>query len=298
MNIRDIIYRYLVDHYPRIVIDHRWKKEYGYRIDWNNPRDLNEKIQWLICYGDTSQWPKLADKYRVREYVKSKGLGHLLPEIFGVWEDANDIDFDALPDRFVLKCNHDSGSTCIIDKSAGYNKELIIKNLNNHLKKRYGYLYCEPHYNKIKPLIIAQQLLESHQDTFSTQLVDYRIWCFNGVPFSIWVDHYSEEYHHTHQKFISLYDLDWNYHPEFSSFSELYQDGKGIVPRPDNLSEMIDAARILSQGQPEARVDFYNIDGILYFGEITLTSNRGRISFYKKTYLEELGEKVILPKNR
>lgn len=293
--IKDIGYRFLVDHYPRVIIDHRWKRDYGYSIDWNNPRDLNEKIQWLICYGDTSLWPILADKYLVRDYVKSKGLGHLLPELYGIWKNAKDIDFDALPDRFVLKCNHDSGSTHIIDRSKGFDKSLIIENLNKHLEKKFGYNYCEPHYNRIEPLIIAQELLDSRQDTFSTQLVDYRIWCFNGEPYSIWVDYYSDSYKTTHQKFICLYDLDWGFHPELASFSKLYQKGKNIVPRPRNLSEMINAAKLLSKGFPEARIDFYIVDGRLYFGEITFTSNNGRITHYSNDYLIELGDQVKLP---
>ena len=78
----------MVDHYPRKVLDIIWKREFGYTVDWKNPRDLNEKIEWLICYGDTSKWPLLADKYRVREYVKQKELGHLLPQLYGVWDDA------------------------------------------------------------------------------------------------------------------------------------------------------------------------------------------------------------------
>jgi len=294
--LKDRIYRFLVDHHPRIIIERNWIKQYGYKPDWNNPRDLNEKIQWLICYGDTSLWPLLADKYRVRNYVTDKGLGHLLPELYGVYSDARDIDFNSLPERFVLKCNHDSGSTFIINKTQNFDKESIIQELDSKLKNKFGYRYCEPHYNRISPVIIAQEYLESKEDSYSSLLVDYRVWCFNGKPYSIWVDYYTEEYKFTHKKYICLYDLKWNYHPENEHFSDLYQDGKDRIPRPKCLPEMLLAAQKLAEGLPEARIDFYIIDGKLYFGEITLTSNRGRISHFTKDYLKELGDQIHLPK--
>ncbi len=286
-------YKFLVDHHPRPVIDKIWLREYGYKPDWEHPRDINEKIQWLICYGDTSQWPLLADKYRVREYVKQKGYGQLLPELYGVWEDARDIDFDQLPDRFILKCNHDSGSYQIVKKTEGYDKEAIAAYLNSHLNQKYGYRWCEPHYNKIKPLILAQEFLPS-TDSFSTALVDYRVWCFNGNPFSIWVDYYQESYQDSHKKFINEYDLNWRVRPH-NVFSQNHQDGKGIVPKPTVLQEMLKAAQELSQGLPEARIDFYIVNNHIYFGEITLTSNSGRICHYTNDYLKELGKQIQLP---
>ena len=116
---KSILYKYLVDHYPRIIIDRIWKKTYGHKLNWENPIDINEKIQWLICYGDTSNWHILADKYKVREYVTEKGYRDILPKLYGCWEDANNIDFSSLPDKFIIKCNHDSASWHIIDQSKG-----------------------------------------------------------------------------------------------------------------------------------------------------------------------------------
>ena len=291
---KDFLYRFLVDHHPRVIIDRIWMREYGYKPDWKNPRDLNEKIQWLICYGDTSKWPILADKYRVQEYVRDKGYGDLLPQLYGVWDDAENIDFERLPDRFILKCNHDSGSYKIVNKKEGYDRDEIISFLNAQLKEKFGYRYCEPHYNRIKPVIIAQEFIESTDDSFSSQLVDYRVWCFHGEPYSIWVDYYSTDYKTTHKKYICLYDLNWTSQPQNERFSDYYRDGSGIVPRPACLSEMLDAAKKLSTGLIEARVDFYIANGKLYFGEITLTSNRGRINHFTKEYLVELGRQIVL----
>lgn len=289
--IKSYSYNYLVDHYPRIIIDRIWKKNYGRKMNWKNPVDINEKIQWLICYGDTSLWPTLADKYKVREYVTNLGYGHILPELYGHWENANDIDFDALPEKFVIKCNHDCGSCHIIDKKKGFDKKAIVSELNACLKRKFGYRNCETHYNKIQPMIIAEQFLESKQDSFSSSLIDYKVWCFDGKPYTIFVC-----YNRDHLvKDVNVYDTMWNVHPEYSIFTSTCKDGMGRCPKPIALEEMLEAASILSKGQPEVRVDFYIVDGKLYFGELTLTSSRGRMDYFTKDYLIELGNQVKLP---
>lgn len=112
----------------------------------------------------------------------------MLTKLYGVWTDARSIDFDKLPNKFILKCNHDCGSYCIVNKSCVYDKQAIIKNLNHSLKNKYGYKYCEPHYNKIKPLVIAEEFLEEKIDNpISTSLIDYKVWCLDGKPYYIWV---------------------------------------------------------------------------------------------------------------
>ena len=290
-NIRWEIRKKAIDIYPKTVIDIIWKKTYGYKIDWYNPRDINEKIQWLICFGDTSMWPYLADKYTVREYVTKAGYAHILPDLYGHWDDAKKIDFDSLPEKFIIKCNHDSNSWHKIDKSKGYNQKEIVESLNYHLKRKWGYVNCEPHYNKIHPQVIAEQLLESKQDTFSTSLVDYKVWCFDGKPHSIWAC-YNRDHHGTD---VNVYDLNWRVHPEFSIVTDYYRDGKGRIPKPLLLDELLKAASVLSKGLPQARIDFYIVDNRLYFGEITLTSMCGRMDCYSKEYLIELGNQIVLP---
>lgn len=283
--------KFCIDHYPKIVIDSIWKKTFGYPIDWKHPKDLNEKIQWLICYGDTSKWPMLADKYLVRNYIQERGYGHLLPKLYGHWNDVAEIDFSKLPQKFIIKCNHDSSSWHKIDQSLEYDKNAILADLSYHLRRKWGYINCEPHYNKIKPCVIAEELLESYSDSFSTSLVDYKVWCFDGKPYSVWVC-YNRDYKGTD---VNLYDLDWNVHPEYSVFTDHYRDGKGVVPKPKLLDEMLQAAADLSKGLPQARMDFYIVDNKLYFGEITLTSQYGRMDFFTKDYLLELGDQCKLP---
>lgn len=282
-------YKYLVDNNPRIIIDSIWKKQYGKTVDWNNPRDLNEKIQWLICFGDTSKWVKLADKYLVRKYVGDKGYDDMLPKLYGVWDDVTKIDYDKLPDKFVIKCNHDSGSFHLIDKRKGFDRDAINKDLNRHLCYKFGYRFCEPHYNKIKPLIIAEEYLEN-DDSISSSIIDYKVWCFNGIPFTILVIYNR----HKEYMYTNAYDLDWQVHPEWSNFSNHYRDGEGKVSKPEKLPEMLKIAGDLSKGFPQVRVDFYILDNKIYFGEMTFTSACGRMDYFSDDFLKEMGDKVVL----
>ena len=287
-NIKTSIYHYCVDHYPWIAIQRDWIKRFGHKIDRRNPRDLNEKIQWLICFGDTSMWPMLADKYRVRDYITAKGYGYLLPKLYGVWDSAEKIDYDSLPDRFVLKCNHDCESIVVVNKDEGYDKQQINEHLSRCLERKYGYRFGEPHYNKIKPLIIAEEFLEDKNNSFSSSLVDYKIWCFDGVPecISVCYNRNADIMYH------ELYDIHWNPLLNKCVFSETVVEGNAIVPKPDVLKEMLKVASNLSQGLTEARIDLYIINNKIRFGEISLTGGAGRMALFTEDYLIELGDKV------
>ena len=276
---------------PVKLVESYWRRCKGYDIDWDTPRDLNEKIQWLMRFTDTSSWSLCADKYRVREYVRSKGLGDLLVPLLGVWDRAEDIDFESLPDKFVIKCNHDSGSTHIVDKSQGFDPSSLRQDLARQLKVKYGYRHGELYYNRIKPMVIAEPFLEQDGCPFSKTIVDYKVWCFDGKPYSVWTCYDRS----AHGAYVNLYDLDWNVHPEASVFTDHYRDGGGVVPKPANLDEMLSAASILSKGFPEVRVDFYECGGRTYFGEMTFSSLAGKMDYLTQAYLEELGSQCMLP---
>ncbi|MBP5218722.1 MAG: glycosyltransferase [Bacteroidales bacterium] len=280
---------YMLDHHRVLQAERDWFEWKGYPIDWDNPRDINEKIQWLLCFSDTSSWSLCADKYRVRDYVKSKGQEDILIPLLGVWDSASEIDFESLPDRFVLKCNHDSGSTLVLDKSAGFDEAGVRDFLDSHLKKKFGYLNGELYYNSIKPCIIAEKFLQGGDVPGAA--ADYKVWCFDGEPYSVWVCYGRT----SSETYVNIYDLDWNVHPEVSVFTEHYRDGRGAVPRPACLERMLEAASALSKGFPEVRVDFFVAEGRLYFGEMTFASYGGKMDFYTQEYLEELGSKCILP---
>lgn len=283
--------RRMLDFCHNKVVEKDWLRWKGYPIDWENPRDINEKIQWLMCFSDTSKWSLCSDKYRVRDYVKEKGFGDLLIPLLGVWENAEEIDFDLLPQKFVIKCNHDSGSFHIVDKSKGFDEKAIRNDLTKHLKTKFGYMNGEMYYNDIKPCVIAEELLEPEDLPFTSSMIDYKFWCFDGKVYGVWTC-YSRTKEGT---YVNSYDLDWNVHPEHSVFTDHYRDGKGLVPRPKGLEKMIEAASALSKGFPEVRVDFYEIGGKVYFGELTFASLAGRMDFFTQDYLEELGRQCKLP---
>lgn len=295
MKLRKLAYRayrrFMLDHFHYKMVDHDWLRWKGYKVDWEHPRDINEKIQWLMCFSDTSLWSECADKVRIRDFVKERGLEHLLVPCLGIWGKAEDIDFDALPEKFVIKCNHDSGSTIIVDKAKGFDADAIRHELAAHLKVKYGYAHGEMYYNDIRPKIIAEQFLEQKSPVLPGRPIDYKVWCFDGKPYSIWACHSRTR----EGTYVNIYDLQWNVHPEYSVFTSHYMDGEGKVPRPENLEEMLGYASILSKGFPEVRVDFYIIDGRIYFGELTFASICAKMDIYTDEYLKELGDQCVLP---
>lgn len=285
--------RFMLDHFHSRLVEQDWMKWKGYPIDWDNPRDINEKIQWLMCFSDTSLWSLCSDKFKVREYVASKGFKDILVPLLGMWTKAEDIDFESLPDKFVIKCNHDSGSCRIIDKSSGFNPDEVRSALAAHLRIKYGYAHGEMYYNRISPCVIAEKKLEQ-VSCLGDSIIDYKIWCFDGKPYSVWAC-YDRTADGT---YVNIYDLDWNVRRDVSVFTDHYRDGGGRVPRPECLERMLVAASALSEGFPEVRVDFYEADGRLYFGEMTFASLCGKMDFYTQDYLEELGRQCVLPKGK
>ena len=270
------------DHAHKCRVQAIWKKKYGHRIDWKDPADLNEKIQWLICFSDTSRWTELSDKIKVRDYVEAKGLGRLLVPLLGIWKKSSDIPFDALPERFVLKCNHDSHSTHIIGPDT--DREAVSAALDAALKVRLGYKYGETFYNPIEPRIIAEEYLDSGE----LLPTDYKVWCFDGKPYCIMTC--SDRMGGALK--LDVYDTDWHPREGVIVSSEHYMDGGHRIPRPETLEAMLSAASHLAEGFPEVRVDFYEIKGRLYFGEMTFASASGMMDYFTPEFLREMGEKV------
>ncbi len=276
--------------FPKSIISLRFKKHFGRDIDWDNPKDINEKIQWLKFNTDTSIWTQLADKYEVRNYVKKCiGAKYLVP-LYGVWDSPYDIDFSQLPNSFVLKPNHGAGSVLIVKDKSKLDIPKTINLLSDWLKTDFGIKEVEPHYLGIKRKIIAEGLLDEHSD-FTSSLVDYKIWCFNGNVFGTWCCF-------NRSGFVAdteWHDLDWKFRPEWSIFTTHYKNGQGSIPKPPNYDEMLKVASKLSKGFPEVRVDLYNIDGRIYFGEMTFSCAGGYINFYSNDILNKLGDLTILP---
>jgi hypothetical protein len=284
---RKIFHNYNKTH-SKQTSDKRFYSIFGRHINYDNPVDVNEKIHWLKFYSDTSEWPRLADKYRVREYVASKGLGHILNELYAIYETADAIDISKLPDSFVMKVNNGSGDALIVKDKALYTNKKIRKYFRKF--KEYGVISGEWHYLQIKPCIIAEKLLAEENQT-SDFLTDYKFYCFNGEPLYVLVC-----YGRTKTSVIlDDYTIDWKRLPEVSVQTSRHLKGSRTIERPKSYNKMIDICKKLGEGLPFVRIDFYEINASPVFSEMTLTPAAGFIKHYTQDFLNELGSHIQLP---
>lgn len=288
----------LVDKDPKKAIEMKWNRFYRRKFPWKNPRTLNEKVTWMEVMTDTSKWTEYTDKYEVRKHIESLGLKDILTECYGVWDRAEDINFDKLPDKFVLKCTHDCGSTIIIRDKSKMDKQSVIEFLNKHVSVRYGYDSCEPHYTYIKPRIMAESLIEmDNTDEFSSETtVDHKIRCIDGKAQydMVCYDRSLESGSGGSKTIYDLYDIH-SWQP-----MRQYLADKGVkyrnVPRPQNLERMIEIAEIIGKGYPQVRVDLYNVKGKIYFGEMTFFAFSGMNNHFTMEFQRMIGDRIHLPK--
>lgn len=276
---------------PKAFADLRYRYTFGHGIDWKHPRDLNEWINKLVFERDMKRWALLADKIAVRDWVKKQGFSEILIPVYGVWDRGEDIDWESLPDKFVLKTNHGCGTNIIVpDKNKADRKE-IEATLNGWLKKTFGSESGETHYKHIRPQIYAEEFLQpGKQQSGASTLVDYKIWCINGEPLYIFTCSGRTE----DTIIIDLYDPSWKRCSEYLIFEKEYKYDPTPLKRPECLPKMLEIARKLSAGEPQMRVDLYEIDGKPYFGELTLTSCSGKMNYFKPEWLKMMGEKIQL----
>lgn len=288
---RDKYLVYLRIHNPKKLASYYYWSAMNKKLDWKNPVDINEKINWLKFYGDRSLWARLADKYKVREYVCQCGYDEMLVKLYGKWDDVDSINWEVLPDKFILKLNTGSGGNFICTSKEKFDKIKVSEDLRQLMLTEYSDLFVEPHYSDIKPCIIAEELLDvTKQDIPSSSLVDYKVWAFNGEPLYIWVC-----YNRTPNSVeVATYDTDWNFRPEKSVYGDIFKKSSVRLPKPNCLEYMLKAASQLSIGHPQVRVDFYVVDNKCYFGEMTFTALGGYINYYSPEMLYEMGQKTDL----
>ena len=256
----------------RILPDKQYVKLYFHlrlkrKLNLKNPRHLNDKLQWMKFNYRFPLQTIVSDKYLVRDYVEKKiGNEYLIP-LYGNWFKFNDIDFDTLPDQFVLKCNHDSGGLAICKDKKTFDKENAKKKINKSLKDNFFYIGREYQYKNIIPRIICEKFISDNGNV----PMDYKIYCFNGKPDVILVckNRFRND---SHKAQYLYFDQNWNFVP-LNKGDELSENPN--IEKPKNLDEMLSIARKLSEDFIFARIDLYNIDGKIYFGEITLTPNSG-----------------------
>lgn len=275
---------------PRAEMERCYQIAFHKKPDIDHPKDLIEKIFWLTLYSDMTLWSLCADKYRMREYVKSCGLSDYLPKLLGKWDKAEDIDFKDLPNEFILKTNNGCATNIIVRDKSKANLSKTKKFFERELKLPFGYSGAQLHYTKIEPCIIAEELLHSNpeQDAISpNSLIDYKVWCINGQPESILIVYDRKGHHYC----LDLYDTNWNRMMDKMQPCEGCEYRDKEVPKPKCLEQMLDMATILSKQFPEVRVDFYIIGETPIIGELTFTTGFG---YFTYDYYLELGERIDL----
>lgn len=248
-------------------INMRYETTFNKKLNLENPQTFNEKLQWLKLYDRNPEYIRMVDKYEVKKYVANIiGEEHIIPTL-GIYNSFEEIDFQKLPNQFVMKCTHDSGSIIICKDKSKFNMEKAKNKINKALKYNYYYAGREWPYKNVKPRIIIEKYME---DSKLKELVDYKVYAFNGEA-----DYLMACYDRMkgNTKFL-YYDKDWNLIKKFSYDGIKYGDSIRI-PKPKNIDKMFEFANVLSKGIPFVRIDFYEMDGKLYFGELTFYPNAG-----------------------
>ena len=279
----------------KYILEYQFNRRMGYKPNIDNPTTFNEKLQWLKLYYHNPLITTCADKYKVKKYVSDKiGKEYVVP-LIAVYNKPEDIDFDKLPSQFVLKTTWGCGNNLIVKDKTKLNRDNTIKLFAKwlNIKKNHYYLSFEWGYKNIEPKIICEKILvEKGRPT----PMDYKLFCFNGkvefVTVTLSCSHEDGSHRDTVEK--NFYDRDFNYIDV--RFSDDNFDPK-LVEKPKNLSEMIEIAEKLSTPFPEVRVDMYNIDGKIYFSEMTFYHNGGYNESTPKDFVKKMGDKIILPIN-
>ena len=279
--------KWLGKKHPKTLVRIRYLLRFRKRLDLNNPKTLNEKILYLSLCTDTSEWTMLSDKYSVRKYVEDCGLNENLVKIYAHWVNEQDIDFKNLPNSFVIKSVQGCGDIILVNDKNTIDESDIREKIEPMLHERYGALEGGKHYLRIEPAIIVEELLPIEN---GQSLTDYKIWCFNGKP----------EFILTCSKrfkggvYLGSYDKDWNYRQNDMVFSKEHPEEKEPLAKPENLDKMLEIAENLAKPFPCVRVDLYNINSKIYFGEMTFTSLGGLMDYYTDDFQKMAGSMIDL----
>lgn len=264
-----------------------YKLRFGKKLNLESPKTFSEKLQWLKLYDRKPIYTTMVDKYEAKKYVADIiGEEYIIPTL-GVWDKFEDIDFDTLPEQFVLKTTHDSGGVVICRDKKTFDIEKAKEKIESSLKREFYYLWREWPYKDVKPRIIAEKYMV---DESGVELKDYKVFCFGGEPKFVNVDfdRFSD-----HKR--NIYSTDW----ELLEISNYYpRDPKRKIEKPEKLEEMMHLARMLSAGIPHIRVDFYSINDRIYFGELTFFHASGYKEFYPKKWNYIIGSWIELPQKK
>ncbi len=268
-----------------------FRGEMGKKLNLKNPETFNEKLQWLKLYDRRPEYTDMVDKYKVRQYVADRiGEEYLVP-LLGVWSSFDDIDFSKLPNQFVLKCNHDCGSVFICKDKSKFDPSAIRSKFVSALKKNYYFYGREWPYKNVVPKIIAEAYLE---DAESKQLRDYKIFTFNGKPKMLFVA--SDRQSESEETKFDFFDLDFNRLPFTNGHPNSVSNS--LPRKPLRLGKMFELAEKLATGIPHVRVDFYEVNGKIYFGETTFSHWSGWVRFEPDEWDKKIGDWLELPQKK
>ena len=269
----------------RDYLERKFEALMGAPLHLDAPQTFNEKLQWLKLYDRNPLYTKLVDKYEVRKYIAEKiGEEYLIPLVGGPWNSPEEIDFDALPDQFVLKCTHDCGSVMVCRDKSKFDIENAKNRLGKHLKRNYSLSCREWPYKGVVPRIIAEKYME---DPSAENLNVYKIFCFNGEP-KIFQTIQNDK---IPQETIDYFDTEWS----LLTLRQNFQNSPVPLKKPATLGKMLELAAKLSSGHAFIRTDLYEINGKVYFSELTFYSDAGFASFEPSDWDDTLGSWIKLP---
>ena len=254
------------------------------KLDLSNPKAFNAKLQWIKLFDRNPEYTMMVDKALAKEYVANKLSEEYIVPTYGVWDSFDEIDFDNLPNKFVLKCTHDSGGLVICRDKSALDMEEARKKIEHCLTQEYFYNNREWPYKDVKPRILAEEYLDMPDG-----IIDYKFYCFNGEPKYLYISQGLED-HSTAR--ISFLTMDFERAPFNRSD---YKPFENIPQKPVNFEKMKEIARELSKNIPFVRVDLYEVDKKIYFSELTFTPCAGHMPFSPKEYDYKLGEELVLP---
>lgn len=261
-----------------------YEEHFNKSLNLKNPQTYNEKLQWLKLYDRNPEYTKMVDKYEVKNYVSDIiGEEYVIPTL-GVYNNFNEIDFDKLPNQFVIKCTHDSGGIVICKDKNKFNKEEAKNKINKCLKNNFFYAFREWPYKNIKPRIIIEKYMT---DESGIELKDYKFFCFNGEPKLLFV-----AIDRPYDTKFNFYDMNFKKLP----FKQHYENFDKKVEKPKGFDKMIELSKKLSKNIPHVRVDFYDINGQVFFGEMTFYHFGGIEKFEPEEWDYKIGNMLKLPK--
>ena len=272
---------------PVLYQKRRYKILIKKKINLKNPQTYSEKLVWMNLFWMHPLKVQCADKYTMRYFVQEQGWGHILPNLLGVYEKSSEIDFDLLPEKFVLKCTHGCGFNIICENKTTFDIAESVRKLDKWMTIDYSKRAGELHYALMKPRIICEQFLDDLADELP---VDYKIYCFNGKAYCTLVALGRTTCGHTNK--FDIYSLDWKSKYYFTNLS---MKSDRFSPKPDAYEEIIAAAEALSKQFPFVRMDFYNIQGKAVLGEMTFTPGGCINGDFTDKAEKLLGDMIVLP---